>query len=168
MAPQPSFPPYEVSLVSIKSPNHILTSDPSGTEPSYHSQNPKVLHLTNSGESSFIGLEYLQKLHAAQFGSDKALPEIDASTEVQLRSRFVGVDEAQVTTHRVLYAPQYDIIFIRHDWERPVQQCWARLNSEPKSGHKSKKRPSQKKPRKQHQATQRRRRARTLKQCNTM
>ncbi|UPK91003.1 hypothetical protein LCI18_001938 [Fusarium solani-melongenae] len=167
MAPQPSFPPYEVSLVSIKSSNQILTSD--NTDPSYYSQEPKVLHLNNSGESSFIGLEYLQNLHAAEFGSDKALPEIDPSTEVQLRSRFVGVDEAQVTTHRVLYAPQYDIIFIRHDWERLVQQCWARLNSEPKSGHQSKKkRSSQKKPHKQHQATQRRRHAQTLRQCNTI
>lgn len=167
MAPQPSFPPYEVSLLSIKSQNQILFCDPSEAEPSYFSQEPKVLHLTNSGDSSFIGLECLQNLYAAQLGSDKALPEIDASTEVQLRTRFVGVKEAQVTTHRVLFAPQYDIIFIRQDWEGPVQQYWTKLNSEPKSGHKSSpksnKRSSRKKQHKQHQPTQRRKRARTLK-----
>ncbi|EEU47311.1 uncharacterized protein NECHADRAFT_77619 [Fusarium vanettenii 77-13-4] len=153
MSPQPSFPPYEVSLVSIKSPNHTITSNLTDTEPSYHSQNPNVLHLTNDGESSFIGLNYLQKLHADQFGPDKALPEIDASTEVQLLSRFANTDEAQVTTHRVL-----------HDWETPVQQCWMRMNS----GHKSNKRSGQKKPRKQQQVAQRRRRAEALRQCNAM
>ncbi|KAI8721948.1 hypothetical protein NCS52_00337500 [Fusarium sp. LHS14.1] len=164
MSHQPSFPPYEVSLVSIKSPNHTITSNLTSTEPSYYSQNPKVLHLTNDGESSFIGLNYLQKLHADQFGPDKALPEIDANTEVQLLSRFADTDEAQITTHRVLYGPRYDIIFLRHDWETPVQQCWARMNS----GHKSNKRSGQKKSRKQQQVAQRRRRAEALRQCNAM
>ncbi|RSL62465.1 hypothetical protein CEP54_005691 [Fusarium duplospermum] len=143
MASQLSFPRYEVSLVSIKSPNHSITFDTNNiTKPS---QDANVLHLTNDGESSFIGLKYLQKL----YGSDKPLPEIDASTEVQLLSRFADTDETQVTTHRILYTARYDIIFIKSDWERSVQQCVARLRA--------------KQSRKQRQSSRRRRHTRAHK-----
>ncbi|KAJ4310610.1 hypothetical protein N0V84_010881 [Fusarium piperis] len=123
------------------SPSHCITSDTSNAQPS-HFQEANALYLTNDGASSFITLNYLEKLHAARFGSDKTLPEIDASTEVQLRSRFADSDETRVTTHRILYTARYDIIFIKHDWERPVQQCLTRLRSKQsrKQRHSSRRR----------------------------
>ncbi|RSL77549.1 hypothetical protein CEP51_008988 [Fusarium floridanum] len=145
MASQLSFPHYKVSLLSIKSPNHIITFDTNTTNPSSPSQDAKVLHLTNDGSSSFIGLKYLQKL----YGSDNPLPEINASTEVQLLSRFADTDETQVTTHRILYTARYDIIFIKSDWERSMLQCAARMRA--------------KQPRKQRQSTRRRRHTRAHK-----
>lgn len=131
MTPQLSFPRYQVSLVSIKSPGHSVvtfdTSNNNNTRQSSSPQDANVLHLTNDGESSFIGLGYLEKLHAAQSGPGEALPEIDAgTTEVQLRSRLGDADGGRVTTHRILRTARYDIIFIRHDWEGAVQQCLAR------------------------------------------
>ncbi|KAF4987207.1 hypothetical protein FDECE_15540 [Fusarium decemcellulare] len=92
-------------------------------------QDASVLHLDNSGTSSFVSAKLLQSLYRAKYGPDRPLPTMDEKTQAQLCWQYPTANETQVTTHHVLHTAVYDVILRRQDWERPVQRVVTQLKA---------------------------------------